>query len=477
MSWKLTIGLCAAGLWAQSEPAGDPAAELAPLVKKFVEVLTLVKEQAADPVALEPAMSQGALPGALRQLDPHSIYFDPDQFRQLQEMEQSVQRGFGTIVSILPGRVVILQTQNGSPAARAGLSPGDEILAINGYVLAQLDTEQLIGLLGQARQQRVKLDVRRQNTPRMLEFIMSPEAMNSPSVDRVFALEPGIGYVRIASFEKNTGAEVKAGIEKLGGGELRGLVLDLRNNGGGVLQSALEVVSQFLRPGQRIISARGRNKKTEEIDVPAGVTPYAFPVAVLVNEKSASASEVVAAALQDHQRATLVGEPTFGKGLVQSVYPVYGGSGIALTVAFYYSPKGRSIQRPLRFNQLAGATQQETRGGLTPDVIAKPELQTRLRYALEGSASFTAFATEFIRRNRVTPEFEVTGPILDEYRSWLAAKNIQPGVREWTADLAWIRSRLEQEVLTLAIGVERGDQVELRRDPVVVRAIEQIKKR
>lgn len=463
--------LLAGSAWGQT----DPAAELEPLVKKFVDVLTLVKEQAADPVAWEPVMNQGVLPGALRQLDPHSIYFDPDQFRQLQEMERSVQRGFGTIVSILPGRVMILQTQNGSPAARAGLSAGDEILAINGYALAQLDTEQLISLLGQARQQKVKLDVRRQNTPRLLEFILSPETMNAPSVDRAFAIEPGIGFIRIASFEKNTGAEAKAAIEKLGGKNLKGLVIDLRNNGGGVLEAALECASFLLRPGQRIISIRGRNKKTEDIDVPAGVTPYEFPVTVLVNEKSASASEIVAAALQDHGRATVVGERTFGKGLVQSVYPIHGGSGLALTVAFYYSPKGRSIQRPLRDSQLAPSTSRDTPGGIVPDATAIPERQTRLRFALEGSASFTTFATAYTRRVTVPEGFQVTGPLLDEFRSWLADRSIQPNVGEWTAELGWIRSRLEQEIITLGFGVEKGDEVELRRDPVVRRAIDIVK--
>lgn len=477
MTWKLAAGFCAAIAWAQPAAPDDPAAELAPLVKKFVDVLTLVREHASDPITLEPAMNQGALPGALRQLDPHSIYFDPDQFRQLQEMEQSVQRGFGTIVSILPGRVVILQTQNGSPAARAGLSPGDEILAINGYVLAQLDTEQLIGLLGQARQQKVKLDVRRQNTPRLLEFMLSPETMNAPSVDRVFALEPGIGYLRVSSFEKNTGAEVQAGIEKLGGRQLRGLVLDLRNNGGGVLQAALEAASLFLKPGQTIISVRGRSKKTEQIDVPAKANPYLFPVVVLVNEKSASASEVLASALQDHGRAAIVGEPTFGKGLVQSVFPLHGGTGLALTVALYYSPKGRSIQRPLRNNQLAGATQQQAAGGIIPDIVARPEASNRLRMVLEGTASFTAFATEFVRGKTVERGFRISGPVLDEYRSWLAARNIQPAVREWTADLGWIRSRLEQEIVTLGLGVEQGDEIELARDPAVIRAIEEIRRR
>lgn len=459
----------------QNPPSSeDRAAQLEPYVRKFADILAILLEHSADPPAIEPAIYQGALPNMLKPLDPHSIFFDPDNFKQLQEMETSVRRGFGSVVSILPGRVVVLQTLPGSPSARSGLQAGDEIVAINGYVLAPLDTDQLVGLLGQSRTMKVKLDVRRQNTPRLLEFVLSPEAMDTPSVERIFTLAPGIGYLRVGGFEVKTGKDIGAAIQKLGGDNLKGLVLDLRNNPGGVVGAAIETASLFLEPGQRIFSIRGRSKETENVDVAAATKPYRFPVAVLVNEKSASASEIIAAAMQEHHRGYVIGQPTYGKGLVQSVFPLSNKSALALTVAYYYTPEGRSLQRPLRDSQI-DANLSTTAGGLRPQHLVNPEAQTRLRIALDASGSFTTFATDYTRREKVTPDFDVTNPLLDVFRGWLGERRIQPGVNEWLTDTAWIRNRLRQEILNQGVSVERGDEIELARDPLISRALDLIR--
>ena len=453
----------------------DPAAGIAPHLAQWVKLFAVVDREAADKPNADQAVFQGALPGALRQLDPHSIFFDPENFRQLQEMEKSIRRGFGTIVSILPGRVVVLQTQAGSPGARAGLLPGDEIVGVNGYALSQFEPEQIMQLLMQARQHAVHLDVRRQNSPRLLPFELTPASMETPSVDRAFLLRPGVGFVRMTSFEGNTGKELRAAIEKIGGHQLKSLVLDLRGNPGGVLPAALETAAAFLQPGQRIISVRGRSKKTEDIDVPAGAKPYTFPLAVLVNAKSASASEIVAAAMQDHKRGVVVGEPTFGKGLVQSVFPLMTETAIALTVAYYYSPAGRNLQRPLKGAQLETPSA-DTPGGVKPDHGVVPPRPSRLHVALEASGSFTAFATGFTRRQTVADGFEVSSRLMDEFQGWLAQHNIQPAITEWTADAHWIQQRLKQEIYNLGLGVEKGDEIEMRNDPVVIRALAEIVK-
>ena len=451
----------------------DPAAGIAPHLAQFVKLFAAVDREAADKPNADQAVFQGALPGALRQLDPHSIFFDTENFRQLQEMEKSIRRGFGTIVSILPGRVVILQTQAGSPSARAGLLPGDEILGVNGYALSQFEPEQIMQLLMQARQQVVRLEVRRQNSPRLLPFELTPASMETPSVDRAFLLEPGLGFVRVTSFEQNTGKELREAIERIGGAKLKSLVLDLRANPGGVLPAALETAAMFLQPGQRIISVRGRSKKTEDIDVPAGAAPYQFPLAVLVNAKSASASEIVAAAMQDHKRGVVVGEPTFGKGLVQSVFPLMTETAIALTVAYYYSPNGHNLQRPLKGAQLETPAA-DTPGGVKPDHTVVPPRSTRLQVALEASGSFTAFATEFTRRQKVEDGFDVSSRLMDEFQGWLIPRNIQPGIAEWTGEARWVQQRLKQEIYNLALGVDKGDEIEMRNDPVVRRALSEM---
>lgn len=455
--------------------SADPVADLTESVRKLVEVYSTLESQAADPVDPAKAFYGGALPSMLRGLDPHSIFLDPDQYQQLQEMTSSAQKGFGSIVSILPGRVIVLQTLPETPSARSGLTPGDEIVAVNQYPLMNLEPEQLIQLLSEARRQEARILVRRASFPRLLEFVLIPETLASASVDRAFHLQPDFGYVRIQNFEVRTAAELKASIEKLGGNQLKGLVLDLRNNPGGVVEPALEIASMFLQPGQGILSIRGKSRKEETIQVPESAMPYTFPVAILINGKTASAAELVTAALQDHGRAKVIGERSFGKGLVQSVYPLSDKTAIALTVAFYYSPKGRNIQRPLQNVQLAAETDPGDRGGVIPDFTILPPALNRLQAVLDASAAFTTFATETIRSGLgLTPSKELLPNTMDDFRVWLSQRRIQPSISEWTANSIWIESRLRQEIYNQALGVEKGDEVEAARDPQVQRALDEL---
>jgi carboxyl-terminal processing protease len=411
---------------------------------------------------------EGALPSMLRKLDPHSVFFTPGQFDQLRDMQRSETKGFGTVVSILPGRVIVLQTLEGTPSTRAGLQPGDEIVAVNNIRLDLLTADQLIGLLSESRRSEAVLIVRRTTSPRLLEFRMKPEAMESPSVDRAFLLRPRVGYVRIASFEGETAKQFKAAVEKLGGRELQALVLDLRGNPGGIVTAAVECAGFLLPPGQVVMTTRGRAKSNEDVKTSASGEPYAFPLAILVDEKSASSSEILAGAVQDYGRGKLIGTRTFGKGLVQSIFPLSQGTGMALTTAFYFTPKGRLIQRVLTEGQLA--THGE--GGLRPDIEVQREAATRLRAFLDLSAVFTTFATEFVKSTAgINESFEVSNELLDRFQAFLAERNVSPGVNEWSREREWIRSRLQQDILNQAVGVDKGDEVEMKRDVQVKRAL------
>jgi carboxyl-terminal processing protease len=460
-------------------------------LRDVIGAYSIAAENAADPVDSEQAMYAGAIPAMLRKLDPHSVFFAPEQFEQLKRMETSTSKGFGSVVSILPGRVIVLQTLPGTPSQKAGLSPGDEILAINGYIVGQLDIEQLPQLLEQSRQRQARLDVRRPGVPSLMHFTLVPEEMQSPSVDRAFFIGAGIGYIRVTSFDEKTAQETKAAIEKLGGDRLAGLVIDMRNNPGGVLTAAVQMVSLFLQPGMKIVTVRGRHVPETTQTVPTIATPYGFKLAILVNERSASAAEVVSGAMQDHDRATILGASSFGKGLVQSVYPLTQGTGLALTTALYYTPSGRSIQKPLdaaRFG-LAATTAHPNKenefrtdkgrpvtggGGIQPDIVVYPPETNRLRNVLDASASFTNFATEFLRDHKIDAEFEVTGDMLDRFRVFLSDRDIRPSVAEWSAEREFISNRLKTEVFNQAFGVEKGDEVEAQRDPVILKALEAI---
>lgn len=466
---SIAVLLLLSGLLGAAEDENELAREL----RRFAHVYALVENHAATPVAPAAAFYEGAMPGMLRQLDPFSVFFTPDQYQQLRELERSTTKGFGTVVSLLPGRVIVLQTLPGTPAARAGIQPGDEILAINGYRLDWLSVDQLVGLLTEARRSEAHLEIRRPGNVRILPITMKPEEMASPSVDRAFHLQEGIGFVRVNSFEGQTATQIKEAIEKLGGEGLKGLVLDLRNNAGGLLPPALDTAALFLEPGAKIMTVRGRATQPQDTLVPDAARPYRFPLAVLINGKTASAAEILAGAIQDHKRGIIIGERSFGKGLVQSIFPLSEGAALALTTAFYFTPSGRNLQRPLSGGQLESQLLADggAAGGIVPDVTVLPEPATRLRAVLEATGAFVAFATEVIRRGAAIGEtFRVDDALMDDFQLWLSQRNIRPGVSEMSVEREWIRSRLQQEIFNQAIGVEKGDEIELRRDVQVRRA-------
>jgi len=479
--------------------ADPPKDEDARAMKKFIDAYKILEQNTADPFDVDKAFYDGAIPGLLRHLDPHSVFFDPGQYQQLQQMESSTTKGFGTVVSVLPGRVVVLQTLPNTPSEKAGMSPGDEILAVNNYRLDRLDGDQIVELLSESKQKPAELVVRRPGNARLLELQLIPENMKTSSVERVFELQPGIGYIRVSAFEDKTARQIQEGVEKLGGRNLKGLVLDLRNNPGGLMTAALETASFFLNPGQVILSAKGRNVAETVEKVPDDNKPWTFSVAVIVNGKTASASEIVSGALQDHDRATIVGEPSFGKGLVQSVYPLSENTGLALTTALYYIPSGRSIQKTFSSQRAFGAedfalgataTHPNERtyfktdsgrpvpggGGIVPDIEVGPDLLTRFRAVLEQSASFTSFAAEFLQSHKITPGWEVTGEILDQFQTWLSQRSIQPSLREWSDNRDFIQWRLKTDIYNLALGVEKGDEVEAQSDPQIQKALEAVLK-
>ena len=236
----------------QANPAAkpaNPAEDLDPALRRFVDVLSTVQSEGAETQPVDKLVYEGAIPSMLRQLDPHTQFFDPAQFQQLKQMEDSEQKGFGSIVSVLPGQVIFLQTLPGTPSNKAGIQAGDELVAVNNIAIRSLEPQQIIQLLTEARQQRVAVYVRRQGSARPLEFRLTPELVDAPSVDRAYVLERGIGYIRLASWDLQTARQLTDAIAKLGGSSLTGLVVDLRNNPGGVVKASLDAAAMFLTPG------------------------------------------------------------------------------------------------------------------------------------------------------------------------------------------------------------------------------------
>ena len=316
-----------------------------------------------------------------------------------------------------------------------------------------------------------------------------PAELADPSVTRAFLLEDGIAHVKVGNFEKHTARELRDAIEQLGGRSLRGLVLDLRGNPGGLIGAAVQAASFFLESDQRILWIESRDGPREDLRVPAGADPYTFPVAVLIDSRTASAAELVAAALHDNDRAVVVGESSFGKGLIQSVFSLPEGTALALTTAQYLTPNRNVIQRPLgdcRLFELvkcpeesgAGRTSEPPRGGITPNETVLPRGYTDLEAVIEATNSFFEFAQKYFDAHRdIKADFTVSPQMLDEFQLFLSERRIRPALSEWSATLEFIRSRLKQEVFNLALGVDKGDEIEVRRDPQVLAGVRHVKDR
>ncbi|HEX9707755.1 MAG TPA: S41 family peptidase [Steroidobacteraceae bacterium] len=324
---------------------GQDVPDIAPKDERlFAEVLGLIREDYVDRTDNHELMSN-AIRGMVGELDPHSAFMDAEEFEDLRIATEGNYSGIGVEVALESGVLSVIAPIDGSPAARAGIRPGDAILGIDGRALGNGRLADAIASIRGEPGTIVTLTIGRESAPQPLEFAIERALVSVHSV-RFEMLEPGYGYLRISQFSEMTGPDTGAAIREMqqkAGGKLRGLVLDLRNNPGGVLDAAVEVSDVFLEEGV-IVSAEGRSVESRfRMEAMAGDVSRGTPIAVLVNEGSASAAEIVAGALRDNGRAKLLGRRTFGKGSVQTVMPLEDGQALKLTTSRYFTPSGVSI--------------------------------------------------------------------------------------------------------------------------------------
>lgn len=325
--------------------------------RMLADVLERVKENYVEPVD-DHRLLQAAIRGMVASLDPYSEYLDRNAFAQLKINSVGEYSGVGLEVSMQDEEVIIVSVFTNSPAAAAGLRPGDVIATIDGVPVTNASLAETIDRMRGKAGTTVRIGILRGTSDTPVQYTVKRGRVDLRSV-RSLLLAPGFGYLRIAQFSEETGADVKAAIESLrkaNGGPLRGLVLDLRDNPGGVLDGAVSVADDFLDGGV-IVTARGRTPDANfEMDATPGDKLSNAPIVVLVDGGSASAAEIVAGALKDHHRATLMGQRTFGKGSVQTVMRLPGGRALKLTTSLYYTPSGVSINHK----------------GLVPNIVLKP---------------------------------------------------------------------------------------------------------
>jgi carboxyl-terminal processing protease len=487
---RTSLLACSLLLAAPLRPAEDdaPSDDLTQESLKFAKVYGVLERNFMDPIDPDRLVFDGGIRGMLSTLDPFSSFFDPDQFEQLKQFTQGKARGFGSVLYVSPGKILVLQTAEGSPSWRAGLGPGDEIVEVNGTRIDRLDLNSMIELLQRARSQTARLGVIRPGRVVAQDFELHPTEVATPTVDKSFFLKPGVAYLHISGFDQKTPEEVSAVIAKLGGAALKGLLLDLRDNHGGVLDAAVALASLFSKPDVTVLTQRGRAVPARSHLTSARSVRYDFPLILLVNGNTASAAEVFAAALQEHDRAVVAGETTYGKGVVESVSALSENTGLALTTAQYFTPSGRSIQRPLPGTALAvpdpsfaGGSKPSFHtdngrplaagGGIKPDVeVAAPARDPWVSF-LNQRGLFTSFASDYLTlHGKVGKTFEPDAKTLEDFRRFLGRQRIRTPDEYWNADQDYLKLRIKVELFNLVFGLAYGDEVETRNDPQVQKA-------
>jgi carboxyl-terminal processing protease len=322
-------------------------------LRLFTEVLSIVQSQYVDEVPPKDII-YNAIKGTLRGLDPHSSFLDPDMYREMQVETSGSFGGLGIEITLRDDVLTVVAPIEGTPAYRAGIQPGDRILKIEGLSTKDMQLSDAVKRMRGKPGSKITITIVREGWAEPKDFFITREQIRVQSV-RASQLEPGIEYIRLRQFQEQTAADLETSLDKyVKEGKIQGLVLDLRNNPGGLLTSAVEVTEKFLESGKLVVYTEGRvRNQNMRFSSNAKRVFSDFPIVVLVNQGSASASEIVAGALQDWGRAVVIGHQSFGKGSVQTIIPLSDGSGLRLTTAKYFTPKGRSIHGK----------------GITPDII------------------------------------------------------------------------------------------------------------
>jgi carboxyl-terminal processing protease len=464
-------------------------------MKSFTDVYALVEENYADKMnsdQVDKSIYDGAIPGMLHVLDPHSNFYDPKAYAQMREDQHGKYYGVGMQIQPQGDKIVVLSPFEGTPSYKAGIRPGDVILAVDGKTTEHLDSAAVASMLKGPRGTHVSVTMGREGSPKPLTFDLIRDEIPRYSVDISFMIKPGIGYIHITQEMETTSHEVQLALDKFGP-NLQGLLIDLRGNPGGLLNEAVNVCDKFLQKGQIVVSQRGRAFPDQVYRVSSGGDTK-YPIVILVNRNTASAAEIISGALQDHDRALIVGETTFGKGLVQTVFPISENSGLALTTFHYYTPSGRLIQRNyngvslydyyyVRADALpANDTNKEVKltdsgrtvyggGGITPDEkIAEIKTdhfqeQTLIHYA------FMNFSKRYLSNHTVTKDFTADDAVLQQFKDFLKSEKIEFTDKDFADNIDWTKAMIKKEVFTSQFGQALGNQVITEWDPQIAKAL------
>ncbi len=467
--------------------------------RQFAQVLDTIEKKYATEVDAEKAIFQGAIPQMLQTLDPHSQFFDPDAFQRLRDDQRGNYAGVGMTIHYRNGQTVVVHPFPKTPAYRAGLRPGDVIAEVDSERMDGLNTTEVANRLRGPEGTEVTIGYERPGRKGLTEVTVVRARIPRPSVPVHFEIKEHIGFIKIESFNETTGRELDDALDKLNVEELEGLILDLRGNRGGLLSQGVYVSDKFLKKGDKIVSHHGRSSNERSYSTQHGETGRGFPMVVMVNCQSASASEIVAGALQDHDRAVIIGTPTFGKGLVQTVYPLGETAGLALTTARYYTPSGRLIQR--RYDGVSRVdyyndpcsehykpNHDEVRttdagrqvfggGGITPDIQITEQRMNEFQIQLRRAFAIENFAQHYtLDRPSMPKDWEPDDEVVEEFRQFLHDEDVEIDEADFIQNIDFIKRFIKREVYVSAYDLEEGERVYYELDPDVEKALEALPK-
>ena len=492
---SVTAGFFGPGLTRVSAATSGPEEDLKASIHQFTKIYEVVENNFADKVTSDKGIYKGAIPGMLRTLDPHSNFFDPKDFQALKDDQSGHYYGVGMTVAPRNGKTIVVAPFGGSPAYKAGLRAGDAIIEVNDKKTDNLTTPEVADLLKGPRGTKVAVTVAREGADKPITFNIVRDEIPRYSVEEAFWLKPGIAFLKITAFNENTSQEMEENLKRLGETNIKGLVLDLRENPGGLLNEGVAVAGHFLRKGEVVVSHRGRASAEKPYLARGSANGQSYPIVVLVNQFSASAAEIVSGALQDHDRGWILGETTFGKGLVQTVYPLDDNTGLALTTAHYYTPSGRLIQRDytnISFLDYYYGKRTETKnlqdvkstdggrtvyggGGITPDEKYTAAKYNKFQQDVLRKFAFFNFSAKWFgaRAEAKLPKgWEPDAGVINQFRDYLKQQDIAFTDADWNDNRAWIGVQLKREMYATGFSFEESQKVAIETDPEVAKAID-----
>ncbi len=506
-SATLFLGTCATlGTLISQRVAAQSATDESTLrdsLHSFTDVYSIVEQNYAEKLTgdkPDKAIYDGAIPAMLHVLDPHSNFYDPKAFAQMREEQHGKYYGVGMTIQPQPtpsgkAKIVVLYPFEGTPSFKAGIRPGDVILSVDGKSTDGMDSTAVATVLKGARGTHVVVVMAREGSSKNLTFDLVRDEIPRPSVDLAFMARPSIGYIHVTQFTETTSREVGDALDRFEKqGELHGLLIDLRGNPGGLLNEAVNMSDKFLEKGQIVVSQRGRAFPDQVYRAAHGEQGPKFPIVVLVNRNTASAAEIVTGALQDHDRALVVGETTFGKGLVQTVFQITEDTGLALTTYHYYTPSGRLIQRPYDHVSLydyyyvrdpsdapKDNANREVKltdsgrtvyggGGITPDEKIDNATSNTFQNNLLVHYAFFNFAKHYLANRSVTKDFTVDDAVLQQFKDFLKTNQIEYNDGDIAGVSDWVRSSIKAEIFTSQFGQLEGLKVRAEWDPQIAKA-------